>query len=54
MPLADQFVERADMGGEGINQVDDFYRQLPANATADKKLGSYVDLTSQIVLGRKT
>ena len=52
--LADEFVERAGMGGEGINQVDDFYRQLPAKASAEKNLSSYVELTSQIVVGRKT
>ena len=52
--LADEFVERADMGGEGINPVDEFYRQLPAKASAEKRLGSYVELTSQIVVGRKT
>ncbi|KAM0798343.1 S-adenosyl-L-methionine-dependent methyltransferase [Usnea florida] len=52
--LADEFVERADRGGDGINPVDDFYRQLPAKASAEKRLGSYVELTSQIVVGRKT
>lgn len=51
--LADEFVGRAEIGGDGINPVDDFYRELSAKASAEKKLGSYVELTLQIVVGKK-
>ncbi|MCJ1382256.1 hypothetical protein MMC17_005369 [Xylographa soralifera] len=51
--LADEFVERAGKGGSGINPVDDFYQQLSAKASAEKQLGSYMEQTLQIVVGRK-
>lgn len=51
--LADEFVERAEQGGEGINPVDDFYKQLSAKASAEKHLGSYMEQTLQIAVGRK-
>ena len=51
--LADEFVERAELGGKGINPLDDFYSQLSVKASAEKNLGSYVELTFQIVVGKK-
>ena len=51
--LADEFVQRAELGGDGINPVDDFYKQLSAKASVEKNLGSYVELTLQIVVGSK-
>ena len=51
--LADEFVERAERGGEGINGVDDYFREVSAKASAEKALGSYLEQTLQIVVGRK-
>ena len=51
--LADEFVERAERGGEGIDPVTDFYKQLSAKVSSEKQLGSYMEQTLQIVVGRK-
>lgn len=51
--LADEFVERAEQGDDGIYPVEDFYGQLSAKASAEKRLGSYMEQTLQIVVGRK-
>ena len=51
--LADEFVARAEQGGEGIGPVEEFYKELSAKASMEKLQGSYADLTFQIVVGRK-
>jgi len=51
--LADEFVERAERGGEGIKPVDEFYKQLSSKASAEKKLGSQLEQTLQIVVGKR-
>ena len=52
--LADEFVRRAEKGGKDIYPVDDFYKQVSAKASVEKSMGSYMDQTLQIVVGRKT
>ncbi|MDI1486245.1 MAG: hypothetical protein OHK93_005471 [Ramalina farinacea] len=51
--LADEFVERANRGGEGIKPVEDYYAEMPAKASAEGKHGAYIELTFQIVVGKK-
>ena len=51
--LADEFVERAARGGQGIKPVDEEYKALPARVSAEKLLGSYYDPTMQVVVEKR-
>ena len=51
--LADEFVERARMGGPGIGNVDDYYARISQEVPREKQLGSWMDLTLQIVVAQK-
>ena len=51
--LADEFVERASRGGEGIKPVENYSAEAAAKASAEKKHGAFIDLTHQIVVGKK-
>ena len=51
--LADEFVERASRGGEGIKPVANYYAEAAAKASAERKHGVFIELTYQIVVGKK-
>ena len=51
--LADEFVERSERGNKGNNPVESYFRELPTKASAEKLLGSYMELTLQTVVGKK-
>ena len=51
--LADEFVERTNRGSEGITPVENWYAELAAKASAEGKYGAFVELTFQIVVGKK-
>ena len=46
----DEVVQRAEQAGES---VDDHFKHLPAKVRAECRLGSYIDFTLQIVVGRR-
>ena len=52
--LVDEFTERAEAGGPGINPIPDYYAKIPLLAPQEKAQGSWVEESLQIIVAQKT